>query len=80
MIFFKVRELIGNLQKCQGNLELFANVRELSGNFNNVRFKSSYLVIHHHPINVIGAIIKQIVSRSAFNVELSSHCLVCFSN
>ena len=42
--FFKVRELSGNFTMCQGNLELLANVSELSGNFENTRFKSNYFV------------------------------------
>ena len=31
--FFKVRELSGNSGKCQGILEIFKNVMDLSGNF-----------------------------------------------
>ena len=58
-----------------GNLEILVNVRELSGNFESARFKTS-----HHPINVFGAVINQNVSRSAFFfffVELCSDwCVV----
>ena len=42
LIFFKVRELSGNLANCQGNLESLVKVRELSGNSERTRFKSSY--------------------------------------
>ena len=61
-----------------GNLEFLVNVRELSGNFESARFKTS-----HHPINVFGAVINQNVSRSAFFfffffffVELCSDCVL----
>ena len=42
--FFNFRELTGNFASCQGNLELLVNVTELSGNFENTRFKSNYVV------------------------------------
>ena len=32
----------GNFVNCQGNLEIQSNVRELSGNFENLRFKSNF--------------------------------------
>ena len=32
----------GKFANCQGNMELLVNVRELSGNFENNRFKSNY--------------------------------------
>ena len=31
--FFKVRELSGNFMLCQGKMNVFQNVREMSGNF-----------------------------------------------
>ena len=31
--FFKVRELSGNFVLCQGKMNVFKNVREMSGNF-----------------------------------------------
>ena len=31
--FFKVRELSGNFMLCQGKMNVFKNVREMSGNF-----------------------------------------------
>ena len=37
--FFKVRELSGIFANCRGNLDI-VNVRELSENFENTRFKS----------------------------------------
>ena len=53
-IFFKVRESSGNLANCQGNLELSINVRELSGNFENTRFKSNYEMTCLHSICILG--------------------------
>ena len=43
----KVREIeifsrSGNFVNCQGNLEIQSNVRELSGNFEFLRFKSNF--------------------------------------
>ena len=40
--FFKVRELSGSFANWRGNLEMLVNVRELSRNFENTRFKSCY--------------------------------------
>ena len=39
--FFKNRGFSGNVANYQGNLKFCVNVRKLSGNFENTRFKSS---------------------------------------
>ena len=77
----KVREIQIFLRSgnCQGILQ---TIREIlifwlmSGNFGNTRF----VQFHHHPINVYSAIIKQIVSRSEFYVDLSSEWYILLIN